>query len=564
MPTINSSISTIKGAVDFSGGLTVGYFLQYQIDGNFRLVAVPSTNPGGANGSLQYNASGAFGGAAAIIYLTSGRLLTVTAQATTDTPLTLYNSNQGLTFNPSDALTVANATLTDSVNQYQVSPALRLECHSWNTTSLTDNRVDVRSCVLPIPGSSPYGIYKIQHQLNGGGYYDMMDVRGTGVINFYGPGNNGTVSIGLTGVNSLITLDTRDASASSTAITFQALGVQKAVFQVASTSAILQASAGIALRMISNANKEVFYADTNGNVNIGALASAGAKLQITSIDTSTKGLVVKSAVGQTANLQEWQDSNGNPLALIDSAGKIQSGNTRIWTNGGESRIEAMGGSQLTLNGNSSASVVIAPSYTTSGTFRFGVPSAGYVNINLLNAGTATVGEMGIDSVNQFYLKPGSNYGLRVISNAIGTPTVIIKGINSQTANLQEWQDSNGNLLAYINANGCYISGNVSGIAVDTISGYSTNQVKTVRLVVGANLTGTDIPLTVKGAASQTANLQEWQDINAVIQFGLGPTGQIKTNQSAAATTLGSVTNKLPIYDAAGTLIGYIPVYNSIT
>jgi hypothetical protein len=52
MPTINSSISTIKGAVDFSGGLTVGYFLQYQIDGNFRLVAVPSTNPGGANGGL--------------------------------------------------------------------------------------------------------------------------------------------------------------------------------------------------------------------------------------------------------------------------------------------------------------------------------------------------------------------------------------------------------------------------------------------------------------------------------------------------------------------------------
>lgn len=41
----------------------------------------------GSSGQLQYNASGAFGGAAALAYATSGDLLTVTAQAASDKPL---------------------------------------------------------------------------------------------------------------------------------------------------------------------------------------------------------------------------------------------------------------------------------------------------------------------------------------------------------------------------------------------------------------------------------------------------------------------------------------------
>lgn len=41
-------------------------------------------------------------------------------------------------------------------------------------------------------------------------------------------------------------------------------------------------------------------------------------------------------------------------------------------------------------------------------------------------------------------------------------------------------------------------------------------------------------------------------------------GIIRTNQTAAATTPGSVTHKMPIYDTSGTLVGYIPIYNAIT
>jgi hypothetical protein len=41
-------------------------------------------------------------------------------------------------------------------------------------------------------------------------------------------------------------------------------------------------------------------------------------------------------------------------------------------------------------------------------------------------------------------------------------------------------------------------------------------------------------------------------------------GQIETDQTAAATTPGSVVAKLPIYDHTGALIGYAPLYDAIS
>lgn len=42
-------------------------------------------------------------------------------------------------------------------------------------------------------------------------------------------------------------------------------------------------------------------------------------------------------------------------------------------------------------------------------------------------------------------------------------------------------------------------------------------------------------------------------------------GKIGTDQTASASVApGTLAAKLPIYDAAGTLVGYIPIYNSIT
>lgn len=47
------------------------------------------TSPGGSSGQFQYNNAGSFAGAAALTYATSGNLVTATAQAATDIPLTI-------------------------------------------------------------------------------------------------------------------------------------------------------------------------------------------------------------------------------------------------------------------------------------------------------------------------------------------------------------------------------------------------------------------------------------------------------------------------------------------
>ena len=44
---------------------------------------------------------------------------------------------------------------------------------------------------------------------------------------------------------------------------------------------------------------------------------------ITNATSATKGLVIKGAASQTANLQEWQNSSGTILAYVDAAGNLQ-------------------------------------------------------------------------------------------------------------------------------------------------------------------------------------------------------------------------------------------------
>jgi hypothetical protein len=45
---------------------------------------------------------------------------------------------------------------------------------------------------------------------------------------------------------------------------------------------------------------------------------------------------------------------------------------------------------------------------------------------------------------------------------------------------------------------------------------------------------------------------------------IGSTGEIRTNQTASASTLGTVVGKMPIYDQGGGLVGYFPIYDSIS
>lgn len=53
---------------------------------------------------------------------------------------------------------------------------------------------------------------------------------------------------------------------------------------------------------------------------------------ITTATSTTKGLIIKGAAGQSVNLQEWQNSSGTVLAYIDAAGNFSSQTTTADSN----------------------------------------------------------------------------------------------------------------------------------------------------------------------------------------------------------------------------------------
>jgi hypothetical protein len=75
-------------------------------------------------------------------------------------------------------------------------------------------------------------------------------------------------------------------------------------------------------------------------------------------------------------------------------------------------------------------------------------------------------------------------------------------------------------------------------------------------------TATQYGIFVRPAVASTGDLISLRNSSNVIQFGVKSDGKILTNQTAAnaATPSGATSKQLPIYDAAGTLLGYIPVY----
>jgi hypothetical protein len=52
--------------------------------------------------------------------------------------------------------------------------------------------------------------------------------------------------------------------------------------------------------------------------------------------------------------------------------------------------------------------------------------------------------------------------------------------------------------------------------------------------------------------------------SSVVQFAVGATGEIQTNQTSPAYALGNLVATMPVFDAAGTLVGAAPLYQTVS
>lgn len=242
---------------------------------------------------------------------------------------------------------------------------------------------------------------------------------------------------------------------------------------------------------------------TNATLNSSTLVDATATASVTSVTP----LIVKSLSGQTTNIQSWQDSS-TTLAGINQFGGFYTSN-RLTVGASSISTSAIahintinaGNVGLLVKGSASQTANLQEWQNSSGTILSYVDSAG--NINFSGSGS--------------FVQSSTGRAL-FATNAAATTPLIVKAAASQTADLQQWQSSTGAVLSKISSAG--------ELQVPRI-GVGSVMPTTARLHSTADA-ATEVPIISRGAASQTANLQEWQNSSGTVLADVDNLGNFQT------------------------------------
>lgn len=261
--------------------------------------------------------------------------------------------------------------------------------------------------------------------------------------------------------------------------------------------------------------------------------------------TTAVDLIVRATASQTANLQEWQDSASSNLGWITSTGSIQllsGGTTRPigWNTGSAARatINTTNNADLTfaVGANSTLMTLSAiGGVAATASIQTATPSANVLIVKGAASQTADLQQWQNSAGTRLsYIDTfGAFYGGGVVTSyqssftAGGTTIVpiIVKGVASQTADLQQWQNSSGTVLAKVSSTG---RGWFDRVYTNLLQDNSTNgpyiDLSSTRLTILPQNTG-HVPLTVKAIASQTANLQEWQNSAGTVLASVNKNGE---------------------------------------
>lgn len=349
-----------------------------------------------------------------------------------------------------------------------------------------------------------------------------------------------------------------------------------------------------------------FMLDMNasGNSAIGrSTGVSGVRLVVDAGVATTIPLALRGVVTQTANLQEWQDSAGTVMARVDNIGFVRSGGFASST-GGKAFVSTNGDTGgllvqtaadankgLIVRRNSATQTanvfeiqddtgVVRFLITGDGTFQQtaaaanksnaigGVGMAG-VNLALYSGAAASVPFAARGAVSQsgdltqwqdssgalialvtaFGTLKGTsvmagstaasagNTSLWAIGRIATAPTAIVQAMAAQTGDIVQWLDSTGAVLGVINTSG--------GIGTGNRLTVGTNSVSTLARTTIFESQATIIPLLIKAAAAQTADLQQWQDSAAAVK------AKVMSSGAVAGTDLRTITSRHILYEQNG-------------
>ncbi len=237
---------------------------------------------------------------------------------------------------------------------------------------------------------------------------------------------------------------------------------------------------------------DLFQLQVNNGTIVHSVSASGATAIRGQADALQ--LLVQGNTTQTANLQEWQNHSSGVMASINGVGLLSTTSLKVTTG-------AMAGAFL----KSDAS---------------GLASWGQIVGTDLNTALAAPGPIGSTS-------PSSGtFSNLVAGGQSDSVSLIAKGYTTQTNDLQQWQKSDGTIIASVLASGSL-----------WVFGQSDN-----------------IRLLVRGSATQTTNLQEWQNSGSGVVASISGAGLLTatslTTPSLKMTT-GGGAGKFLKSDAAG-------------
>lgn len=276
---------------------------------------------------------------------------------------------------------------------------------------------------------------------------------------------------------------------------------------------------------IAQNNSAFFWDSTNNRLGIGTSSPSG-NLQVTASSAATIPIIIRGATSQTANLTEWQNSSGTALTVIDSAGKLGIGTAPSAPLHVISTTE-----QIRVGYNSSA-------YTSTTIDSNGAITA---NVNGQCNGSRTLYTIqatnigGLGAYNLFGLKDHTGSQVFTVGSAGSVDfgaAITSPGYNT-TSNVV-WSATSGQ--SYGGSVTAFLFNTASGFgAADSAKAYNFQIASADRFtiyesgrVLLANGLSSAVAFQVRGAAAQSANLQQWQNSSGTVLTSIASDGTISS------------------------------------
>lgn len=274
------------------------------------------------------------------------------------------------------------------------------------------------------------------------------------------------------------------------------------------------------------------------------------------VNGGVAGMVVTRIRGvsnQTADLTQWQ-SGSTIIGGANALAQIYTGSTAPITSGvGGAVTGASGtGTTATVTLTSAPNLAVGDLITVAG-----INPSGYNATNVVVTAVSNTAPFSVSYANATtaaWVSGGTVSApaqASVTARSQGTIGLILKAAASSGADLQQWQSNTGTIVSKVLATGAIVTNTRMTVG-------STNYLTNAILNVVSQAT-TTIGLMVQGVASQTADLQQWQNSSATVLAKIDASGNIfaPTLQSTTASTATLTTNG----DTGGLLIQTVAAGN---